>query len=708
MQARRRLIGAVCGLLVSAVAVVFGQTVTHQFVNYDDPEYVYENAHVRHGISIEAVLWALTDRYAGNWHPLTWMSHMLDCQIYGLWAGGHHLTNVLIHAATAVGLFLVLLRMTGRLWPSALAAAVFAIHPLRVESVAWVAERKDLLAGLFFVLTVWAYLAYAGRPFSAWRYLLVVACFVLGLMAKPMLVTLPAVLLLLDYWPLGRLGTCNVYVAGTRRVRSAPARPENKSPGCLEGTAPMEARSASEARRAGAPRLRFGLPFRRGELGSYFPVCTTAHGVRLLPFLQRVLEKLPLLAIAGMSCAVTLWAQQSALIAMERLPLSVRLANAATACTNYLGSFFWPVRLAAFYPMPAEGLPIWGAVTAAAILAGISAAVVAMRRSRPYLLVGWLWYLGMLVPVIGIVQVGEQARADRYTYLPQIGLAIALAWSTAALFRRFPARRRLGVCVVGLTLACLLGDAWRQTGFWADSETLWTRTLAVSSRNALAHANFGGYLLNLGRLPQAIEHFQQALQVDPDYAEAHYNFGLALFRSGRTAEAIEQYRQAIRVKPDYAKAYNNLGDALQKRGDVSAALALYRKALQIQPTYKLARYNLGSALAACGEIDAALAEYERALENDSANAVAFNYVGLFLAGQHRVDEAMAHYRTALQLQPDFAEAHYNLGNALLKSGRIAEAVEHLRCVVRLADAAGQQAMVESAVAQLQQLGERGP
>ena len=383
--------------------MVFGQTVRHEFINCDDDQYVYENPQVARGFTAQGIVWAFTHFHSANWHPLTWLSHMLDCQLYGLnHPGGHHLTNVLLHAASAILLFLVLRQMTGDLWPSAFVAALFAIHPLHVESVAWVAERKDVLSGLFFMLTLAAYVGYARRPFSLLRYLLVTVLFALGLMAKPMLVTLPFVLLLLDYWPLGRIGA---------------AVPQS----------PQQAR----------------LP-RQSSLA-----------------LRRVLlEKLPWLVLTAASCVVTRFAQQTALVSTERLPLPSRIANALVSYVAYLGQFFYPVGLAVLYPYPQSTLPIWKIVGALLLLVGISLAVLACRRKCPYLLVGWLWYLGMLVPVIGLVQVGDQSMADRYTYLTQIGLYIALAWGCGACFQALalsslPFLGSLGDCRCRSGVVCL-------------------------------------------------------------------------------------------------------------------------------------------------------------------------------------------------------------------------------------------------------------
>jgi Flp pilus assembly protein TadD len=580
---------AVCGLLLLAVDLVFGQTARFEFV-YDDGIYLCENPRVAHGLTIKGVTWALTSTHANNWHPLTWFSHMLDCQLYGLrWPGGHHLTNVLLHAANSILLFLVLRRMTGDLWPSGFAAALFAIHPLHVESVAWVAERKDMLSGLFFLLTLAAYVGYVRRPFSLLRYLLVAALFALGLMAKPMLVTLPCVLLLLDYWPLGR----------------------------------------------------------------YSP-----------PFMRLVAEKLPLLALAGLSCAVTPLAQGQAVQSWEFMPLSARLANALVSYAVYLGQLFCPLGLAAFYPHPGTAIPLWQIVGALLLLAGIFAVALAIRRRCPYLLVGWLWYVGMLVPVIGIVQVGQQARADRYTYLTQIGLYVALVWGAAHVSRRWSHRR--WVCTAGSTVVLLLlaVGASRQTSFWRDSETLWTRALACTSRNAAAHNNLGMTLVSGGQIDEGIAHYQKSLEIDPDDIEAHNNLGVALMERGQVDEAIGHYRRALQLKPDFTDAHNNLGNALASRGRKEEAITEYRKALESTPDDTHVRNNLGVALAGRGQVDAAIAEYRQAVEIKPDYADAHHNLGLALARRGEVAAAIAEHQKALEIDPGDCVACYNLARIL--------------------------------------------
>ena len=598
---------AVCGLLLLAVMLVFGQALGFGFVNFDDSEYVYENPHVIHGLSAAEVAWAFTTTHFTNWHPLTWLSYMLDFELYGLAPWGYHLTNILLHAATVILLFLVLRRMTGDFWPSAFVAAVFAIHPLRAESVAWVSERKDVLSGLFFMLTLGAYADYVRRPFSLVRYSLVIAPFALGLMAKPMLVTLPLVLLLLDYWPLRRM----------------------------------------------------------------------ALGWRL------VIEKLPLVALSAASCVATSLAQSDAMAYLESIPFSARIANALVSYATYLGQFFYPVGLAVFYPHRVDNLPTWQVVGALLLLAGIGAAAVIFRRRCPYALVGWCWYLGMLVPVIGLMQVGSQAMADRYTYLPQIGLAMGLAWGAKAAFASWPHRGRLWGAASALVLVVLMGCAYHQTSFWFDSETLWNRAIDCVPQNAVAHYNLANALTTCGRADEAIEHYQMAIRIDPNDAQARYNMANALADRGQVDEALDQYRKAIEIKPNYTKAHNNLGAYLASRGQIEEAIVEYQKVLDVKPNDAEAHSNLGLALANRGQFDEAIAHYERSLKTNPRRAETHNNLGLALSRQGHLDAAIASYRQALELNPDYAQAHNNLGAALATRGQMDEAVTHFNNAVKL-------------------------
>ena len=617
---------AVCGLLLLAVALVFGQTVRHEFVNFDDQVYVYENPHVQNGMTPQGLGWTFTTFDGANWHPLTWLSHMLDVRFYGLWAGGHHLTNVLLHATSVIVLFLVLRQMTDRLWPSALVAALFAIHPLHVESVAWVAERKDVLSGLFFVLTLAAYLGYVRRPFSVMRYLLVVLCFALGLLSKPMLVTLPLVLLLLDYWPLGRFGA-----AGSGATNLVPGS------------------AGSTVGQAGA--LRSGL-------------------------LRLIVEKIPLLLLAAVFCATTVMAQTRAMTTLEKLPFADRAANAVVSYVVYLGQSLYPTGLAVFYPYTANALSWWAVGVCLLLLLGFSIVAVMWRQSHPYLLVGWLWYLGMLVPVIGLVQVGSQARADRYMYLPLVGPSLALAWATMDLVGSSLVRRWLCGTAWLLVLIVLMGLSWQQASAWRDSEALWTHALTWTTRNAPAHNSLALALAGRGQVDEAIAHYQKALEIKPDHAKAHNNLAAALAGRGQVDSAIAHFQQALEIKPDYAEAHYNLGVVLAGHGQIDSAIAHFQQALEIKPGDADAHYNLALALSGRGQSDSAITHYQKALEIKSDYAEAHNDLGNALSGRGQFGEAITHYQKALEIKPDFAQAHYNFAAALAGRGEIDSAITH--------------------------------
>ena len=586
-------------MLALAVLFVFGETFHHDFVNFDDGVYIYDNPQIQRGLSADGIGWAFTTRHSANWHPLTWLSHSLDWRLFGPSAGGHHAMSVLLHAATVVLLFLALRRMTGEVWPAALAAALFAVHPLRVESVAWAAERKDVLSGLFFMLTLWAYANYVGRPASLWRYLLVVAAMACGLMAKPMLITLPFVLLLLDYWPLGRFDRA--------------------------------------------------IDARRGFL---------------------FVEKIPLFVLAAASCAATLWAESIAVDAARgHISLSARLGNAAVSYVAYLGQSLWPTGLAVLYPHPGDTLPTWQIAASLLVLAAITAGAIVVRRRMPFLAVGWFWYLGMLVPVIGLVQVGSQARADRYTYLPQIGLCIAAAWSVRAAILAWPRRRTALVTASVAAVVVLLGSAYHQVGYWRNSETLWTHAIECTSANSTAHYNLAQALSAAGRPAEAAEQYEKSLDAKPDYADAANNLGLVLNECRRTDDAIAAFRRALKIRADFAEAHNNLANVLGQRGRIDEALAEFNRAIAIQPDYAGARCGLGNALAAAGRTDEAIAAYRQALKLRPDMIEAHNNLGAVLAGQGKIDEAIAEFRAALAIRPDYVDSRRNLNQLLLEQKR---------------------------------------
>jgi tetratricopeptide (TPR) repeat protein len=515
--------------LMAITWLVFGQTLRHPSINFDDQEYVFENPKINTGLTSTGVLWAFTHSHAENWHPLTSISHMLDCELFGLQAGWHHFTNVLLHTIAVILLFLVFREMTGALWRSAFVAALFAIHPLRVESVAWIAERKDVLSGVFFMLTLGAYVRYVREP-SSIRYLIVAVLFGLGLMTKSMLVTLPFVLLVLDYWPLGRF------------AHVSPAEPKPKN---------------------GFARW---------------------WGHRSIPT-RLILEKIPLIALSIASSIITLFAQKTAAISIESLPLLWRMNNAFVSYVAYIWQMVCPIRLALVYPHPEYRLSLWEVAFAIAFLTGATAVVVAFRRKHPYLITGWLWYVGMLVPVIGIVQVGAQARADRYTYLPQIGLYLIATWTIADLSVAWRYRRQILGVAATLVIAGLAWLAWIQNTYWRDSEALWTRTLAVTSHNDVGHASLADLLLRRDRIDEAISHSEEALRIHSRNGNAHSTLAFGLFRTGRVYEAVAHWKESLKIRPDDMTAQTYLAWVLATSPDASLrdgaeAVELAKKVLE--------------------------------------------------------------------------------------------------------------------------------
>ena len=612
-------------MLLLAVALVFGRTLQHSFINFDDATYVYENPQVTSGLTLRGLAWAFTAVYSTNWHPLTWLSHMLDCQLYGLNPWGHHLSNVVLHGLTATLLFLILLRMTGAFWASAFVATLFAIHPLRVESVAWVAERKDVLSGLFFMLTLAAYLSYVGKRSSIIRYLAVILFYALGLMAKPMLVTVPCVLLLLDYWPLGRFGS--------------------KTERCRTTADPV-------------PR-RFLFPARL------------------------FIEKIPLFVLSAASCVVTVIAQREALEWIEAVPLQLRVANALVSYLAYVGKMLYPVDLAVFYPHPAQSLPLWQVAGALLLLVGSSVAVVVWGRRWRYLPVGWFWYLGMLVPVAGLLQVGSQAMADRYTYLPQIGLYILVAWTLAECSRRWPARSWLCAAVGLPTVLVLMYGAWHQTGYWRDSEAIWTHTLACTSANAYAHSNLGVALGQQGKANEAIRNLREAIRINPRYVKAYINLGVALAQQGKLQDAIRPMQQALQIDPQSALAHCNLGVIFDRLGNNQQAMAHFAQVLKINPQSVEAHTSLGVGLLREGKTEQAMAHFHEALQIDPRCAEAYNDQGGVWYQQKKFDDAIVCFQQAVEIAPQRADMRHNLATALLRQGRFPEALRQWREVLRL-------------------------
>jgi len=618
----------ICLVLAAATLAVYWQVRTHEFVAYDDQEYVYENVYVQAGLTRESIVWAFTTGHASNWHPLTWLSHMLDCQIYGLNPAGHHITNLLFHIANTLLLFIVLKRMTRARWQSAFAAALFALHPLHVESVAWVAERKDVLSTLFWMLTMWAYAGYVDKResvtatshFPIFRYLLVIVLFALGLMSKPMLVTLPFVLLLIDFWPLGRVD-------------------------------------------------------RDISLGNS----------RFATYWKLVREKTPLFTLSIASSVITYLVQQrgEAVEYWGYLPLRVRLANAVVAYIRYVDKMLWPRDLAVLYPYARDRISALLVISAVLLLACVSFGVYRLRRRCPYLLTGWAWYLGTMVPVIGIIQVGMQAIADRYTYIPLIGLFIIVAWGISDLVpkRRY---RQVGLGIpAAAAVAALMICTWFQVGHWRNSVALFTHALESTTDNWIMHSNMGHVFFDRGDLARAAAHYSAAIEIEPRSIKPHYNLGTVLVEQGKLDEAVALYREAVRLDPDYADAHNNLGNILERRGKFDEAAAHYREAIRSDPDDAKAYYNMGTLLVARGNLEDAIDMFTEAVRLNPSHARAHNNLGSVLKRMGRLDEAISEYRQAIESDPGLIRARNNLATAFFEQGKIQDALDCFAEAVRL-------------------------
>lgn len=621
-------------LLIALVTIaVFWQVQAHEFINLDDEQYITQNPHMRSGFTAAGLTWAFTTTHASNWHPLTWLSHLLDVRLFGMDPAGHHLVSLLLHAANTLLLFFVLNRMTQALWQSAAVAFLFALHPLHVESVAWAAERKDVLSTFFLMLTLWAYARYAQSPRPS-AMVPVAAFFSLGLLSKPMLVTLPFVLLLLDYWPLNRWTV-----------------PEGKT---------VPARSLvvqSDGKKKGREKKH------PGETKAVLPIASPPSPSDVIRAL--VAEKVPLFALAALSSIVTFLAQQKggAVSSLEQIPLVKRLANALISYAAYISKTLLPQGLAVFYPYPSD-IVWWKVAAAAALLAALTLLALRFRKRCPYLLVGWLWYLGTLVPVIGIVQVGTQAMADRYTYVPLIGLFIAAAWGAGDLAGGLRQGRKILAVVTAAAFAGLATVTWNQLSHWRSSTTLFEHALRVTENNSVAHLNLGVALNRAGNSKEAAAHYHEALRINPDSSSGHYNLANYYSSIGMKDEAKLQYIEAIRDNPRYANAYNNLGIVLASQRRTDEAIPYYRKAVEIEPANAGMRFNYGIALAITNNLPGAVEQLRAALEIRPNYPEAHNYLGMALLMQGERGEAIRHFRQALWLKPDFTQARRNLDGAL--------------------------------------------
>jgi len=612
--------GSIALALVALTTIAYWGIKDNGFVSYDDDVYVVANSHVQGGLSWQNVAWAFTSTSAANWHPLTWLSHMLDVQLFSPNPSGHHLTSLLIHLANVLLLFWVLHMMTGTLWRSALVAALFAVHPINVESVAWIAERKNLLSTFFWLLTMWAYIRYARKP--AWNtYLVVFGSFALALMSKPMAVTLPFALVLLDYWPLDRFKT------------NASASPGNQAE----------------------------MTKKRGKQIETVPVCPQ-RSIR-----QLALEKAPLMLLAAFGCVITLKAQQAggAIGTTEAFPLLVRLENAVLSYAQYLIDFVWPFRLAVFYPHPRAPLPAWQVILSALVLLAISAVVVWRARRSGYLALGWFWYLGTLIPVIGLVQVGLQARADRYAYVPFVGIFVIIAWYAGDWAKARMALVKPFAIFAACILIVLTIETRVQSGYWQNSIALFQRALAVTGNNYVAHNNLGELIARQDNLDEAEAQFAAALAINPSFAQARHNMGMMLVQRGKLDEAVSEFSKAVEINPMFTDAYNKLGAALANQGKLDEAITNVSKAIEINPAYASAHANLGSAYEQQGKTSEAIASYSRALQysaDPTLSAQTHFRLGRLAAKTGKRNEAIQHYREAVRLKPDYSQAQQALNS----------------------------------------------
>ena len=619
----------ICLSLAILTIIAFSPLKDSGFIVYDDEQYITKNVYVQSGLNTDSIRQAFSSdlaKFSGHWHPLTWLSLMLDHSLFGLNPTGYHLVNLLFHVLNTVLLFLVLRRMTRALWPSAFVAALFAIHPLHVESVAWVVERKDVLSTFFWMLTMGAYSYYVQQK-TVQRYAFVLLFFVLGLMSKPMLVTLPFVLLLLDFWPLQRFTEARP----APRIPAAEIKPEvsgkKKKSGKKEAEKTVMAVKPAEVTKPAVPEFKWSL---------------------IYPLL---LEKVPLFVLAVLSSIVTYLAAHSAgAVHSKAIPLFVRLGNAIVSYGSYIVKMIVPVNLAVLYPYPGSVIP-WQVFGALLLLIAITAAVIWRMKQSPYLATGWLWYLGTLVPVIGIVQAGPQAMADRYTYVSLIGLFIMLAWGIAEVSQKWKYRKEALMAAAALCILCFSILTWKQVGYWHDSFSLFNHALNVTKNNYRVYNMRGVAYADLGNFKQAIEDYGRAIEIEPGYPEAYYNRGKDYTELGNFKKAVEDYTKAIAIKPDYAMAYNGRGNAYFDLGNQREAIADYARAIEIKPDYLDAYFNRGNTYVHLGNYQEAIRDYSRAIE----------------------------------IKPDYTGAYKNRGIAYMKSGNNTLAVNDLKTAAKSGD-----------------------
>ncbi len=589
-------------LLIFAIIVAYGQVRNFDFIDFDDGLYVAENRHVQEGLTLEGLIWAFTTFHSANWHPLTWLSHMLDCELYGLNPMGHHWTNLQLHMANTLLLFFILKLMTGAIWRSAFVAALFALHPLHVESVAWVSERKDVLSTFFGMLMIAAYYRYV-KISGLKNYLLVIILLSLGLMAKPMLVTFPFVLLLLDYWPLKRFQLIN----------------ENSQP-------------------------------------------DEAPGFVRQPSFRLFLEKVPLFIPVVISSILTFSAQQGegALVPLEALSIKTRFANALISYVSYVLKAIWPRNLAVYYPHPVGTLPVWQICGAVLLIAVVTYGAICLLKRHPYVAVGLFWYFGTLIPVIGLVQVSDQAMADRYTYIPLTGLFIVVTWGVSELLAKWHYRKIfLGVSAV-IILSALTACTFFQASHWKNTIALFENAVKVTENNYRALNNLGTALVDKGKNDEAILHFAEALRINPQKTDARNNLANVLFIQGKYGEAISHYYKVLKTNSEHADAHYNLAYVLSTQGRLEEAVVHYKEALRINPENEKAHFNLGNIWINQGKIKEAMAHLAEAIRINPDYAEAYNKIGLILFQQGKYKKAGVFFSKAIQVNSNYAEAHKNL------------------------------------------------
>ncbi len=641
--------------LTAATLVAFWQVNQCDFVDFDDPSYVTENIHIQHGITTEAIRWAFTAGYSSNWHPVTWMSHMLDIQVFGLKPRWHHLTNLLFHIANTLLLFFIFHRMTKAPWKSAFVAALFALHPLHVESVAWVAERKDVLSTFFWMLTMGAYIRYVEHPrFTS--YLAVFTFLALGLMAKPMLVTLPFVLLLLDYWPLGRF------------EQKTPAR---EIPAEINKPVSANKRKRKSSRKQAVQAI----------VQDAKPADRRYQRALVRPLL---IEKMPFFALAALSGIVTFIAQQKggSVASLKVIPPGVRMANAFVSYIIYIGKTIWPENLAVLYLHPGWW-PLWQVPGAVFLLIAVTLVVIREAKRFPYLATGWLWFAVTLAPVIGIVQVGQQAMADRYTYIPLIGLFIMAAWGIPQVLKNWRYRKEALTTSSALILACLFILTWTQVGYWRSNITLFSHTLEATRDNYVIQENRGVAYAKLGDYRRAIEDYDKAIEINPKCLEAYNNRGAAYAKLGNYRRATEDYDRAIEIDPECVLSYVYRGSAYLELANPGKALSDYDRAVGIDPENPDGYANRGAAYDKLGNYRQAVSDYDRAVEINHDYAWAYNGRGASYAKLGNRSQAISDYDKAIEIKPEYSEAHYNRGVLYQGLGNHRQAIEDFNRAIEI-------------------------